>query len=42
MGAAVFLAGLILAGLSVPKSTAIVLAGMFVYFVGGGLRAASS
>ena len=42
MGAAVFLAGLILAGLSVPKSTVIVLAGMFVYFVGGGLRAASS
>ena len=42
MGAAVFLAGLILAGLSVPKSTAIVLTGMFVYFIGGGLRAASS
>lgn len=41
-GAAVFLAGLILAGLSVPSSTAIVLTGMLVYFIGGGLGAASS
>ncbi len=42
VGGVVFLAGLILAGFSVPNSTAIVLAGMLIYFVGGGLRAASS
>ena len=42
VGAAVFLAGLVLAGLSVPSSTAIVLTGMLVYFIGGGLGAASS
>jgi len=39
LGAAVFLVGLIRAGLSIPKSTAVVLIGMLLYFLGGGLRA---
>lgn len=41
-GSALFLAGLILTGFSVPRSTLIVLLGMSVYFLGGGIRAASS
>jgi solute:Na+ symporter, SSS family len=42
LGTAVFLAGLVLTGFSVPESTVIVLVGMSVYFLGGGIRAASS
>jgi SSS family solute:Na+ symporter len=39
LGAAVFLLGLINAGLSIHGSTSIVLIGMLLYFLGGGLRA---
>ena len=39
VGAAVFLWGLIRAGLSIHGSTSIVLIGMVLYFLGGGLRA---
>ena len=38
-GAAMFLAGLVGAGLAIPGSTAVVLIGMLLYFLGGGLRA---
>ena len=39
LGAAVFLLGLIHAGLSIHGSTSMVLIGMLLYFLGGGLRA---
>ena len=39
LGAAIFLVGLVRAGLSIPKSTVVVLVGMLLYFLGGGLRA---
>ena len=39
LGAFIFLTGLVLAGLSVPKSTVVAVTGMLLYFLGGGLRA---
>jgi len=39
LGAAVFLLGLINAGLAIHGSTSIVLIGMLLYFLGGGIRA---
>ena len=39
LGAAVFLLGLINAGMSIHGSTSIVLIGMLLYFLGGGIRA---
>ncbi|MHB1938400.1 MAG: sodium:solute symporter family protein [Acidobacteriaceae bacterium] len=42
LGATMFLSGLVLAGLSIPRSTAVAITGMLLYFLGGGLRAATA
>jgi SSS family solute:Na+ symporter len=39
LGAVMFLGGLIMVGLSIPRSTVVALTGMLLYFLGGGLRA---